>query len=566
MTSFSLELQLGRECSCEAKCLEAMSVSTPTNSLDKLLILESETISLFAIERAEDSNSTTATALFLPPAFIDEWLKGQTFSLTNNICCCLQEKHYIGIQNSLVSQIHSSLPGHCRIRSLLRCRGNATISCTSDFLLLDISQEQWKICGDPMVSSLGSVIKLLHVSIDVVARPKNVASRRGPRCEIPTCAVCLHRIYPPRLGMPKPRNDQLCSEYCTKKSFTNDIDNNNINNDSAGIGGCNEAFLKPWPKPTECKACHLIQNYWSATNDSRSNELDDVFCYCCALPETLWICLTCGYVGCGRYSQAHAEEHFQQSQHAFSLEMATLRIWDYATGEFAHRGDLLECPSVREHHPQLANVILPWDDEGESIKDQTKLNNNGFASLNNSNNKPPKKTTMIGEEYEALIQSALEDQAHHYEGEISRLHAALTAERIDTNTMTTEETLEIEQLKNEIQELRDEGGAMGRSLLDMQAQEAGHRAASQRLLREQNIAKDLLDKIREEAEKEHEQGGIQLEELEHQVADLTANLRMRQQIAQDEELNNAQIYGTMTTSKQSSSRRGNRKSRRNGRK
>eukprot|EP00546_Thalassionema_frauenfeldii_P021094 CAMPEP_0178894640 /NCGR_PEP_ID=MMETSP0786-20121207/129_1 /TAXON_ID=186022 /ORGANISM="Thalassionema frauenfeldii, Strain CCMP 1798" /LENGTH=336 /DNA_ID=CAMNT_0020564753 /DNA_START=828 /DNA_END=1838 /DNA_ORIENTATION=+ len=336
-----------------------------------------------------------------------------------------------------------------------------------------------------------------------------------------------------------------------------------MNFESAG-GGCNEALLKPWPPPSACKPCHLIQNYWSATNDSKRNELDDVFCYCCALPETLWICLTCGYVGCGHYSQAHAEKHFQETQHAFSLEMATLRIWDYTTGEFAHRGDLLECPSVRKHHPQLANVTLPWEEEDENNKEHTKTNNSEFASL--SSGGPPKKTSMVGEEYEALIQSALEDQAHHYEGEISRLRATLTAERLDKDTMTSEETLEIEQLKSEIQELRDEVGAVERSLLDIQAQEAGHRAASQRLLREQGIAKGLLDKIREETEKEHEQGKIQLEDLEQQVADLTANLRMRHQILQDEELNNAHIYGTMTTSKQTSSKRGGRKSRRNGRK
>jgi hypothetical protein len=34
--------------------------------------------------------------------------------------------------------------------------------------------------------------------------------------------------------------------------------------------------------------------------------------------------------------------------------------------------------------------------------------------------KTPEKATMIGEEYEALLQSALEDQAQHYEGEIMR--------------------------------------------------------------------------------------------------------------------------------------------------
>jgi len=233
--------------------------------------------------------------------------------------------------------------------------------------------------------------------------------------------------------------------------------------------------------------------------------------------------------------------------------MATLRVWDYASGEFAHRGDLLECPSVRQHHPQWAVL---WEDN--KVK--------GFATT--TPEPSPKKATMIGEEYEALLQSALEDQAQHYEGEVSRLHAALTAEQIDENNMTEHESAEIEELKSHIEGLRDELDMLGRNFLDMQAQEAGHRAASQRLLREQAVAKDLLDKIREESHKEHQQGKLEVEDLEQQVADLAANLRMRNQILQDEELSQAHIYGTVTTSSspnKSSIKRG-KKSRRGHRK
>mmetsp|Transcript_9980 Transcript_9980/g.16569 ORF Transcript_9980/g.16569 Transcript_9980/m.16569 type:complete len:352 (+) Transcript_9980:3-1058(+) len=351
--------------------------------------------------------------------------------------------------------------------------------------------------------------------------------------------------------MPKPRNDQLCSEYCTG---------------AAAAGGCrNINYLRPWASPSACKACKMIAQHddnTAITQNNRgvfaatSSELDDVFCNCCALQETLWVCLTCGFVGCGRYSQGHAANHFSETKHVFSLEMATMRIWDYVASEFAHRGDLLECPSVRRHHPQWADVALPWED-GKATGTIKK-----GASLEEAS---PKKATMIGEEYEALLQSALEDQAQHYEGEITRLHAALTAEQIDENAMTQSETVEIEKLKSEIKRNREELDVVGRNLLDMQAQEAGHRAASQRLIREQGIAKDLLDKIREEAEKEHQQGDMQVEDLEQQVADLTANLRMRHQISQDEELSQAHIYGTVTT-KQSNSKRGGKKSRRGNRK
>jgi chromosome segregation ATPase len=170
----------------------------------------------------------------------------------------------------------------------------------------------------------------------------------------------------------------------------------------------------------------------------------------------------------------------------------------------------------------------------------------------------PKKANMIGEEYEALLQSALEDQAQHYEGELTRLRAALTAESVDQNQMTKEESQEVDSLKADIARYRAEIGRLGRQLLDAQGQEAGYRASSQRLLREQSVATDLLDKIREEAARENEEGERQVAELEQQVEDLTANLRMRRQFSQDQELNNAQIFGTLGSAGTKAGKKGRR--------
>ncbi len=92
---------------------------------------------------------------------------------------------------------------------------------------------------------------------------------------------------------------------------------------------------------------------------------------------------------------------------------------------------------------------------------------------------------MIGEEYERLLQSALEDQAQHYGGEITRLRAALTAEQVDAESITKEELEVNESIKTEIAEIRAEIYRVTRRLLDSQAQEAGYRETTQRLLREQ---------------------------------------------------------------------------------
>jgi septal ring factor EnvC (AmiA/AmiB activator) len=161
--------------------------------------------------------------------------------------------------------------------------------------------------------------------------------------------------------------------------------------------------------------------------------------------------------------------------------------------------------------------------------------------------KPSKKTVMVGVEYEALLQSALEDQAIFFEGEIARLTAELTRSLVDEGTMTSIESTQIEQLQHDIQKIQDEIEVASADLLAAQAQEAERRAASRKLLSEQQVSTELLKKIQEEHRKENNMGKQQIEDLEQQIADLNANLRMRHQFSSNEELSNAQIFGTTTT-------------------
>ena len=168
---------------------------------------------------------------------------------------------------------------------------------------------------------------------------------------------------------------------------------------------------------------------------------------------------------------------------------------------------------------------------------------------------------MIGEEYEALLQSALEEQAQHYEGEITGLRAQWAAEQVDPNGMTPVEAAEIQHLQQEIAALRETIDRAGRDLLELQAQQAGHQATSQRLLREQRLTQDLWIKIREESAMEHEQGRLQIEELEQQIADLTANQKMMQQFSQNEDLKNSQIFGASEQSPNPKAKKGKTKRR-----
>jgi BRCA1-associated protein len=71
-------------------------------------------------------------------------------------------------------------------------------------------------------------------------------------------------------------------------------------------------------------------------------------CMSCGHTRGLWMCVVCAYVGCGVYTNKHAQSHFKESQHPFAviLEDSTFfsgdrikagAVWDYVSGRFVHR-------------------------------------------------------------------------------------------------------------------------------------------------------------------------------------------------------------------------------------
>nr|XP_033807619.1 ubiquitin carboxyl-terminal hydrolase 44 [Geotrypetes seraphini]XP_033807620.1 ubiquitin carboxyl-terminal hydrolase 44 [Geotrypetes seraphini]XP_033807621.1 ubiquitin carboxyl-terminal hydrolase 44 [Geotrypetes seraphini] len=57
-------------------------------------------------------------------------------------------------------------------------------------------------------------------------------------------------------------------------------------------------------------------------------------CVDCNTTESVWACLSCSHVACGRYIEEHALKHFQESEHPVALEVNELYVFCYICDDY----------------------------------------------------------------------------------------------------------------------------------------------------------------------------------------------------------------------------------------
>ncbi|KAK4765124.1 hypothetical protein SAY86_026214 [Trapa natans] len=119
-------------------------------------------------------------------------------------------------------------------------------------------------------------------------------------------------------------------------------------------------------------------------------------CFICQTSENLWICVICGYVGCGRYKSGHAIIHWKETQHCYSLEQETQRVWDYVGDNYVQQ-------------------LIQSKTDGKLVA----LNSNdacgSFEDLEMSEALLNSKVEAIVNEYNDLLATQLENQKLYYE-------------------------------------------------------------------------------------------------------------------------------------------------------
>ena len=180
--------------------------------------------------------------------------------------------------------------------------------------------------------------------------------------EIPSCPVCLERLDSEETGL----ITSICNHHF------------------------HSSCLSECKNETSCPVCRYTLQPHAEKNS----------CFECDATENLWICLLCGHIGCSRYRNEHAENHFKQTQHTYSLEIDTQRVWDYAGDGYVHR--LIQ----NKADGKLVEITNP--------------------RYNNTTNKTGKdggedKTSVLAIEYNYLLTTQLESQRLYFENIIKEL-------------------------------------------------------------------------------------------------------------------------------------------------
>ncbi|KAG9223726.1 hypothetical protein CCMSSC00406_0004933 [Pleurotus cornucopiae] len=369
--------------------------------------------------------------------------------------------------------------------------------------------------GKPFTSMEPETCNVVRVlSVNIAKDETRFASTLGQSYELPTCPVCLERM------------DAAVTGLITVP--------------------CSHTFhcmcLSKWGD-SRCPVCRYSQNLRSShptsssTRTSRSipfnNPSTPVLSTCssCSSTTNLWICLICGNIGCGRYGQAHAQAHYQETTHLYALELETQRVWDYAGDGYVHRliqnkadGKLVELPS--------ASASM-----GASPRE-------GGLGPSAADALSAEKIEAIGIEYSYLLTSQLDSQREYYEERISEVTSQVS--QLKPMLESIQKQMEDERRRwQEEQEARkrEEDERMEAVLREKQKADgkadkmaALARRLEKELREERTVSEGLLKNLSTMKEKvaqanaEREGYAQKIKELEDQVRDVMFFLEARTKI------------------------------------
>lgn len=296
------------------------------------------------------------------------------------------------------------------------------------------------------------------------------SGRSAARSELPTCPVCLERL------------------------------------DSSSTGVlttlCNHSFhcscLRRW-EDSSCPVCRFAQE----------SEAPPTACTVCGEDEKLWMCLVCGHVGCGRYSNEHAKAHFEATAHTYAMELETQRVWDYAGDGYVHR--LI----TNKHDGKLVEFPDPHIATGE--RSQV-----GPATDVAMDEAVVHKMSELHDEYNTLLVSQLEAQRDYFERRLSRLEGA------DVRARSLAEQLAV--AKREARAAERRAAAVAEREATVREEAELLRTLNSTLMANQEDWRRKMAEVEAERKTEREAAATRIAELEEQVRDVMVFLDTQRRV------------------------------------
>ncbi|CAL9038635.1 unnamed protein product [Musa acuminata subsp. burmannicoides] len=214
-------------------------------------------------------------------------------------------------------------------------------------------------------STEGEVCHILFIdSVEFTESTKIAGTPPVGSSELPTCPVCIERLDQDISGIIATTCDHSFQCSCISK----------------------------WVN-SSCSVCQFCQKHSEKPT-----------CSICGTPQNLWICVICGFVGCGRYKEGHAIRHWKDTQHCYSLDLETQRVWDYVGDRYVHR------LNQSRSDDKLAKLKSNSRYVGENC-----INCECSDDLGSSGAILNSKVDVIVDEYNHLLAGQLESQRQYYE-------------------------------------------------------------------------------------------------------------------------------------------------------
>lgn len=311
--------------------------------------------------------------------------------------------------------------------------------------------------------------------------------------ELPVCSICLERM------------DESVSTVLTIL--------------------CNHTFhsscLAQWEDAT-CPVCRYIQTP-ELVAEQRCSE--------CNSSDDLWICLICGYVGCGRYIGGHSHDHFSETSHSYTMELGqTNRVWDYVGDNFVHR--LLQTDGAD------GKLVAA---EGGNCRDSKGC---GGACVCGE-----EKVKSLELELYYTLTTQLDKQRQHYEEKMARLETNAQREMEEVLKRARSSVEEAKQMEAKVAVLtKDKAKAehklnqLNQKLSKVMTELKDERHLNQSLRQNQQSWQQKMAEL----EKKMNQKDSEVQELREQLRDMMFHFAANDKISQDsdlrEEINGGEVH------------------------